>query len=398
MIAEIIRMALASLKANKLRSFLSMLGIIIGVAAVISIISIGTSAQQEVTREIRGLGSDLIWVSPGFGADASEVRDKFTVDLAAKAQANSPDIMRVVPSKSGSATITKRGESYSATIVGTEPDFAPINLYRPAAGRFIVNSDTENYANSVVLGSEIAREIFAGNDPIGERITVDHRGRSIRFSVVGVMEEKGQGIAGDLDSQIYVPITTFIQRLARDDTVDTYYAEAGSQVPARQAREQLDYFYFQYLGGDENYTIFSQDQILDVLDNVTATLTIMLGGIAGISLLVGGIGIMNIMLVSVTERTREIGIRKALGAKKRHILSQFLFEALSLTGFGGIAGIGLGWLATTIVTDIGGFPMVLSPAAVALAFFFSLVIGVFFGLYPAIKAARLDPVDALSYE
>ena len=398
MIGEILRMALASLKANKLRSFLSMLGIIIGVAAVIAIISIGYSAQQEVTREIRGLGSDLIWVSPGFGADAREVRDKFTVDLAEKARANSPDILRVVPSKSGSATITRRGESYSATIVGTKPDFAPINLYRPAVGRFIVNSDTENYSSSVVLGSEIAREIFGGSDPLGERITVEHGGRSIRFNIVGVMEEKGQGIAGDLDSQIYIPITTFIQRLARDDTVDTYYAEAGSQVPARQAREQLDYFYFQYLGGDDNYTIFSQDQILEVLDNVTATLTIMLGGIAGISLLVGGIGIMNIMLVSVTERTREIGIRKALGAKKRHILSQFLFEALSLTGFGGAAGIGLGWLATSIVTDIGGFPMVISPAAVALAFFFSLIIGVFFGLYPAIKAARLDPVDALSYE
>ncbi len=398
MIGEIIRMALASLQANKLRSFLSMLGIIIGVAAVIAIISIGYSAQEEVTREIRGLGSDLIWVSPGFGADAREVRDKFTVDLAAKAQASSPDILQVVPSKSGSGEITRRGESYSATIVGTEQGFSPINIYWPAVGRFITDADIENSATSVVLGSEIAREIFGRSNPVGERITVDHAGRSIRFNIVGVMEEKGQGVAGDLDSQIYIPISTFIQRMARDDTVDTYYAEAGPHVPAREAREQLDYFYYQHLGGDDNYTIFSQDQILDVLDNVTATLTIMLGGIAGISLLVGGIGIMNIMLVSVTERTREIGIRKALGAKKRHILSQFLFEALSLTGFGGAVGIGLGWLATSIVTDIGGFPMVVSPAAVALAFFFSLVIGVFFGLYPAIKAARLDPVDALSYE
>ncbi len=398
MIGEIIRMALASLKANKLRSFLSMLGIIIGVAAVISIISIGSSAQGEVTAEIRGLGSDLIWVNPAFGVDQQEIRDKFTIELAARAEANAPDIRTVVSSKTGSGTITRRGESYSATIEGTEPEFAPVNLYEPAGGRFLNEADLDGAASAAVLGSEIAEEIFGRDDPIGERLTIEHAGRSIRFNVVGVMEEKGQGLTGDLDSQVYIPITTFIQRLAMDDSVDTYYAEAGEMVPARQAREQLDYFFYRYLGSDDDYSIFSQDQILDVLDSVTATLTIMLGGIAGISLLVGGIGIMNIMLVSVTERTREIGIRKALGAKKRHILTQFLFEALSLTTMGGIAGIGLGWLATYIVTDIGGWTMVVSPAAVALAFFFSLAIGVFFGLYPAIKAARLDPVEALSYE
>ena len=370
MIIEIIRMALGSLKANKLRSFLSMLGIIIGVAAVIAIISIGSSAQLEVTQEIRGLGSDLIWVRPGFSADAREVRDKFTVELAARALANSPDIINVVPSRSGSGTLTRRGENYSATIMGTEQEYAPINNYNPAQGRFITRNDTEEYSNSVVLGSEITGEIFGQSDPVGERITFEYGGRSLRFNIVGVMEGKGQGIAGNLDSQVYIPITTLIQRLAQDNFVDTYYAEAGPYVPARQARQQLDYFYYQLLGDDESYSIFSQDQILDVLDNVTGTLTIMLGGIAGISLLVGGIGIMNIMLVSVTERTREIGIRKALGAKKRHILAQILFEALTLTGLGGIIGIGLGWLATSIVTDIGGFPMIISPAAVALAFFF----------------------------
>jgi len=397
MLREIIRMALSSLRVNKLRSFLSMLGIIIGVAAVISIISIGSSAQEQVTAEIRGLGSDLIWVSPGFGPGAADIRDKFTVELARSALAGSPDIANVVPSKSGSGQLTRRGDNYSATVVGTEPAYAPINLFGPAVGRFINESDLDGVRNSVVLGSDIAREIYGASDPVGERITISHAGRSVRFNVIGVMEEGGQGVAGNLDSQVYVPITTFINRLARDDLVDTYFAQAGPHVPARQARQQLDYFFQRYLGSDD-FNIFSQDQILDVLDNVSATLTIMLGGIAGISLLVGGIGIMNIMLVSVTERTQEIGIRKALGAKKRHILSQFLFEALSLTGFGGVLGIGLGWLATYVVTDIGGWPMVMSPSAVALAFFFSLAIGVFFGLYPAIKAARLDPVDALSYE
>ncbi len=398
MILEIVRIALSSLKANKLRSFLSILGIIIGVAAVIAIISIGFSAQQEVTSQIQGLGSDLIWVRPGFGVESRELRDKFSIELAYHAQKNSPDIINVVPARSGSGTLSRKGESYRATIVGTEKEFAPINIYNSVLGRFISETDSDRASNAVVLGAEISREIFGSSDPVGERITIAHGGRSLRFNIIGVMEEKGQGVTGDLDSQVYIPITTFNQRLAQNDSVDTYYAESGSEVPARQARHQLDYFFYQYLGSDDDYSIFSQDQILDVLDSVSGTLTLMLGGVAAISLLVGGIGIMNIMLVSVTERTHEIGIRKALGAKKRHILTQFLCEALSLTGLGGLIGIGLGLVATYIVADIGGWPMVISPAAVLLAFFFSLAIGVFFGLYPAVKAARLDPVDALSYE
>jgi len=394
----IIRMALTSLKVNKLRTLLSMLGIVIGVGAVIAIISIGSSAQQDVTREIETLGSNIIWVSPSWNLSSADREELFTMEVAAELEALSPSVAQVVPEKTSGGRLTYQGESVDTTIVGTTPGYATINLYQPVAGRFLDQTDIEDLRNTVVLGSDMADEFFSGEEAVGERITISYNNRRSRFTVIGVMEDKGQVFAGNLDAQVYIPITTHLARMSTTNDIDTIYAEGAANAPAAQARQQVDYFFYRYLGDSDDYSIFSQDQILQVLDEVSTTLTLMLGGIAAISLLVGGIGIMNIMLVSVTERTREIGIRKALGAKKRHILAQFLFEALSLSGFGGIIGIGLGWLATYFVTDLGGWEMVVSPIAVGLAFGFALIIGIFFGLYPAIKAARLDPVDSLSYE
>ncbi|MGM0421089.1 MAG: ABC transporter permease [Bacillota bacterium] len=398
MIVEILRMALSSLKVNKLRSFLSMLGIIIGVAAVIAIVSIATSAQQEVISEIQTLGGNLLWVGTGLDRDIQEAENKFTLELTADIKAFVPGVTTVVPEKTGRVTLSKGGESIDAALVGTEPDYAKINQYNARLGRFINDNDLETVSNSIVLGSEIAGEILETTNPVGEEITLNFQRRNYSFEVVGVMEEMGRVFVGNLDSKVYIPVTSYIQRLAQTRNIDTYYVQTGAEAPAERAHRDLDYYFYRHLGNQDDYTIFSQDQVLGVIDEVTTTLNLMLGGVAGISLLVGGIGIMNIMLVSVNERTQEIGVRKALGAEKKHILTQFLFEALSLTSLGGLIGIGLGWGATYFVTNIGGWPINISPAAVGAGFFFALIIGVFFGLYPAYKAASLDPVDALSYE
>lgn len=397
MIVETIRMALQSLSVNRLRTFLSMLGIVIGVAAVVSIVSVGRSAQEEVAGQIGTLGSDLIWVTPGSAHAAADPRQGFTLEIVEHIEAFSPDVTNVVPEISTRAQLARDGSTVSATVVGTSPGFSEANLYFPVTGRFLNETDQTRVRNSLVLGNRVAGDLFGTEDPLGRRVRIDVAERRLNFSVIGVMEEKGRGITGNLDTRVYIPVTTYLQRLRREEFVDLYYAQAV-EGSAWDARRQVEYFFHRYLRDDDRFSIFSQDQILDVLDQVTGTLGLMLGGIAGISLIVGGIGIMNIMLVSVTERTREIGIRKALGARRRDILRQFLFEALTLSGLGGVIGIGLGWAGTYVVTRIGGWIPVVSAPSIVLAFGFALAIGLFFGIYPAVKAARLDPVDALSYE
>ena len=403
MIFETFRIALNGLRTNKLRTFLSMLGIIIGVGAVIAIVSIGSSAREEVTAQISSLGSDLLWVTPGFTAGRatrmeSDPRENFTLDIIQYIDDYSPGVTNVVPEVSGSVQLRRGDNTLNSTAVGTSQNFTVVNIYYPERGRFIDQDDLDQSRNSIVLGSNVATELFSDTDPIGQRIRLNYQGRNINFTVVGVMEQKGQGVMGNLDRRVYIPVTTFTNKLSRQNFVDLYYAQFSPGFSSQEARNQIDYFFFQHLGDENLYNIMSQDQILGVLDQVTGTLSLMLGGIAGISLLVGGIGIMNIMLVSVTERTREIGIRKALGAKKRNILGQFLLESLALSSIGGFIGIGLGYAGTYLVTRIGNWPLVLSPVAVMLAFGFSLAIGLFFGIYPAVKAAKLDPVDSLSYE
>lgn len=403
MIFETFRIAINGLKTNKLRTFLSMLGIIIGVGAVIAIVSIGSSAQEEVTAQISSLGSDLLWVTPGFSAGRatrmeSDPRENFTLDIIPYIDDYSPGVTNVVPEVSSSVQLKKGDNTLNSTVVGTNEDFTTVNIYNPARGRFIDQDDLKQSRNSIVLGSNVASELFPGNDPIGQRIRLNYQGRNLNFTIIGVMESKGQGVMGNLDRRVYIPVTTFTNKLSKQNFVDLYYAQFTPGFSSQEARNQMDYFFFQHLGDENLYNIMSQDQILGVLDQVTGTLSFMLGGIAGISLLVGGIGIMNIMLVSVTERTKEIGIRKALGAKKRNILGQFLLESLTLSSIGGFIGIGLGYSGTYLATRIGNLPLVLSTEAIFLAFGFSLAIGLFFGIYPAVKAARLDPVDSLSYE
>ena len=405
MIFEIIKLAINSLRANKLRTFLSMLGIIIGVGAVIAIVSIGSGAREQITAQISDLGSNVINILPGTskgwgGSISASSVDIFTLELADYIEKVSPSVKRVVPISQGSSLLIKGNFNIQTTIIGTNADYQEVNNYNLALGQFINESDLDTSRNIIVLGSELAEELFGNNNPLGEKIKLFYQRRDYLFTVIGVMEEKGKGLTGDLNNQAYIPITTFMKKLSNSRFVSYYMAQAKSGKEAAAAVGEIEYFLIKYLEDEEQekFNLFSQDQILDTISSVTASLSLMLGGIAAISLLVGGIGIMNIMLVSVTERTREIGIRKALGAKNKNIMSQFLIEALSLSGMGGLIGIFFGWLGAYAIAQAGKWPLVVSPISVLLAFGFAVIIGLFFGLYPAMKAAKMDPVDALRYE
>lgn len=402
MIVETIKMAFSSLTSNKLRTLLSMLGIIIGVAAVIAVVSIASGSQQQVTARISNLGSNLINIRPGVrrggpGRISSESGNIFDLELGEAIVNYCPSVKQIVPQSQSSGLFIVGENNYQATIVGTGINYQEINKYYPEKGIFFNDYHLTKAKNAIVLGSELVEELYPESNPLGQMITFNYNSSSYLFQIVGIMKEKDRGITGDLNDQAYIPITTY-QKINSSNNVSRFVAQASSSDKALQAVEEIEYLLNKYLDEDEEFNIMSQEQILNTINEVSSSMTLMLSGIAAISLLVGGIGIMNIMLVSVTERTREIGIRKALGAKRRHILGQFLTESLILSGAGGLLGVIIGYLSAYIVSRVGGWPFVISVFPVVLAFGFSLIVGVFFGIYPAIKASRFDPVKALSYE
>lgn len=403
MIFEILRMALDSLTGSKMRSFLSMLGIIIGVAAVIAIVSVGSGAQSQVTSQISALGSNIINIGPGItrgrsGRISFTATDVFTMELADQILRNCPSLSRITPNVQTSGLLIAGDTNYQTTTVGVTPAYQEIVEYYPARGRFITADHEAKATNVMVLGAGLAEELFPGKEPIGQRVKLFARDRKLLFVVIGVMEEKGTGAMGNMDNQAFIPSSVILKKINNRKYVNGYTAQARSTETAKTAVAEVEYFLTRYLTDANKFNINSQEQILETISEVTGTLSLMLGGIAGISLLVGGIGIMNIMLVSVTERTREIGIRKALGAKRKHIMAQFMIESLAMSGFGGLIGILFGWLGALAVAKVGGWPLVVTHTSVLVAFSFSLLVGLFFGLYPARKAAKLDPVIALSYE
>src|SRR5690554_455747 len=403
MLLEMLRIALRSLSSNKMRTFLSMLGIIIGVGAVIAVISIAAGSQQQVTSRISAMGSNLIHIQPRIrrgmcGQLSSDAQEIFTLQLGEAINDYCPSVLRTAPVCQTSGHFITGGTNYRANLVGTSLDYLPINDYRPEQGKFFSEYDLDNATGVIVLGSEIVAELFEDENPVGQKISFLYSNHSFTYNIIGVMEEKERGMTGNFNSSAYIPVTTYLQQIANSRYVNNYLAQASSAGAAGEAVQEIKYLLTRYLNGEEDFRITSQDQLLETISEVTATMTLMLAGIAGISLLVGGIGIMNIMLVSVTERTKEIGIRKALGAKRKHIMSQFLIEALTLSGLGGLLGIVVGDICAYFVARIGGWGFVISPASVFLALGFSLTVGVFFGIYPAFKAAKLDPVIALSYE
>ena len=406
------RLALGSLLANKLRAVLTMLGIIIGVAAVITLISVGEGVQDVVVSEFEGLGNNLLFVVPG-SPDANEftgdlVRAELTNDdyLALANPSAVPDLVRVAPTYGRPAVVTRGGEEARTTVTGTTPDYTDVRDFYPIEGDFFTEQDVTTAARVAVLGQSVYEQLFPdGTPPVGETIRINN----VNFRVIGLMEEKGGSGFNDQDDVVLIPLNTAQRRLfpaRRADgeyRVDQILAQVSSEDRQDAAIVEMALALRDSRGiayrDEEDFTILSQSDVIGALSQITNVLTVFLGLIAGISLLVGGIGIMNIMLVSVTERTREIGLRKAVGAKRRDILWQFLTEAIILASLGGLIGLALGaggaWLISRF-SDL--LDARLAWNSVALAILFSAAVGLFFGIYPATRAARLNPIDALRYE
>ncbi|MEW6032233.1 MAG: ABC transporter permease [Bacillota bacterium] len=389
-LAESLRLALGGLRENKLRTFLTMLGVIIGVAAVVTLVSVGTGASHEVTSQVKGLGSNLIIVAPA----STRGRD-LRVEDAESIAARVDGVVAAVPSLRRSRTVRWSSRSETLNVVGTTEAMPLVHSHPVAEGRFLSYQD-EVYRRRVAVLGELAKEkLFGVRDPLGEEIYIDGH----PFTVIGVLAYKGQGgiVTPNPDEQVYIPITT-AQRLMGTVRVNAIYVSIDETANADLAVSHIRRILELRFGDPKAVDVFSQQQILAAVGNVTGILTILLGSIAGISLLVGGIGIMNIMLVSVTERTREIGIRKAVGARSRDILAQFLVESVLISVIGGLIGIGLGVLGSGAISRLGGVPSLVSAGWVVVAFGFAAAVGVFFGIYPAMKAARLDPIQALRHD
>ena len=405
-LTESILTALDSLTANKLRSSLTMLGVIIGVGAVIALMSVGNGFSQFISAEIGSIGTNLIFVVTD--NEASGGSPTLTLDdvEALSNQSLAPDVTMVGASANGNLEVTFEGRSQRTSVLGVTANyFALNNLEEMTAGGLLTQADIDTSARVAVLGPGIATDLFDDAFPIGKSIRIN----GAAYRVVGVTIEKGGGPGGNPDSQVYVPMSTAQKRLytfrtrSGDRAVSVIYAQAASEDVTDQALAQITEVLRQQHGilyaTDDDFELISQTDLLQTFGTITGTLTLFLGAIAGISLLVGGIGIMNIMLVSVTERTREIGVRKALGALKRDILTQFLIESLFLSLIGGLIGIALGWSLSLLVGNlIDDVTPVVDMGTVTLAVTFSLGVGLVFGIYPAWRAAGLQPIEALRYE
>ena len=399
--------ALESLSANKLRSSLTIIGIVIGVAAVIAIVSIGRGAQNTITGSIQGIGTNLLFV---FSGGSENVRNPKPLTLGdAQAIADpfqAPSVAGVAPILRGTAEVTAGGNSTNTSIEGVTPEYGPVRNLSVTEGSFISQENILGRASVVLLGTQVADDLFGRTQGlVGETVRIEGQ----PFRVIGVLESKGGSGFNNEDNRVLIPLTTAQTRLLRRpnrDQVDMIIVQATSAQAVPDANAEIAQIlrarHRTAIGADD-FTILTQEDFLTTAETITGVLTIFLGGIAAISLLVGGIGIMNIMLVSVTERTREIGLRKALGARRLDILIQFLAESSLLSLFGGLIGVGLGAIIASIVERIAaanGTPI--TPAigvdTILLATLFSTAVGLFFGLYPANRAASLEPVEALRYE
>ena len=409
--SENFKIALRALRANKMRSVLTILGIVIGVATVVALLSIGNGATASITSSIQSGGSNLLTVSPGrlqMGmasmGQSQQMSHLYYADFELLERTLTGRAESVVPVYQSSYQVTFGDESFSTTVSGVVEDHAQVRSFSMADGRFISEGDNKSHSRVAVLGDTVATDLFGSLSPIGKTISIN----GVKFEVVGLLESKGAGL-GSPDDIIFVPIETGYSKLFGDTanyngrkTVNNILVSVTETDEMETVSAQITYILRRAHelkpSEEQDFNVLSQTDTLATLNSVTQTLTIFLGAIAGISLLVGGIGIMNIMLVSVTERTKEIGLRKAVGATKNQILTQFLIETVTLSLLGGIVGILLGVGIATAFSVMGLISSVITVDSILMAFLFALAIGVFFGLYPALRAASLHPMVALRYE
>ncbi len=415
-IFESIRVAMRGLSANKLRAVLTMLGIIIGVGAVITLLSVGRGVENLIRDQLQGAGTNLLFVvpvninesnagPPGMRSfEPSLTRGDFE---AISDPFNAPDVVKTAPEVNTMATVAYQRNTLGLQVSGVTFDYQDVRNSQVAEGSFISDQDVAVRSRVAVLGVRAMERLFdSGDYPIGRTIKINN----VPFEVIGVMEEKGGGAFGSEDDLVYIPLTTMQERLMPDfrnsrgePLLSVIYTQVVAEERMDEARQQIEDVLRQrhniQFRGDDDFTVINQADLVAIFGQITGVITLFLGAIAAISLLVGGIGIMNIMLVSVTERTREIGIRKAVGARRRDILLQFLIEAMVLSLIGGIVGIALGWAGAVLISSLqDDLTAVVTAQSVLLATGFSLAVGLFFGIYPATRAAGLNPIDALRYE
>jgi len=400
---ESMSVALESLVANKMRAVLTMLGIIIGVSAVITMLALAKGASSKMMSHVQQMGTNVLVVMSGQSRSGAvrggmgSVQTLTLEDSEAIAEKCSL-VVKTAPEVQSSAQVKFRNQNTNTTILGTTPEYPSIRNYKVAKGRFFRDRDVRSTRKVAVIGPTTAENIFGKLSPVGKMISI----RGIQFEVIGLLASKGTGGFGDPDDQIMVPISTAMRRLFGLEYIRSVNAEAVSMDQMDAATDQISRIMRKRhrigAGEDDDFLVRNQAEIMEMANEMAQTLALLLGGIASVSLIVGGIGVMNIMLVSVTERTREIGIRKALGARRRDIQSQFLVEALVLSMTGGIMGILFGMGASWVIGKFSGMSTIVTLWSILLSFGFAALVGVFFGYYPARSASRLDPIESLRYE
>jgi putative ABC transport system permease protein len=397
-------MALRALRRNKLRSTLTALGIIIGVGAVIAMVGIGNGAKSQVESQIASLGQNVVLVFAG-NWSSSGVRSGWggagtmTVDDALAIAREVPGVINVSPEVRDHQQILAEGQNWYTTILGEGPDYLDIRQWPLQDGAMFTDQDVRGTAKVCIIGKTIVTQLFPDENPVGRTLRI----RDIPFKVLGVLVAKGFNLFGqDQDDVVIIPYTSEMKRVSKRTNLGSINVQSASPEFSDSVQKSIAELLRQRhrlgAGRDDDFTIRGQQEIADAATATTRVMTVLLGAIASVSLIVGGIGIMNIMLVSVTERTREIGIRMAVGAHGRDILLQFLIEAITLSSLGGVIGIAMGIGSAKLLSAIAGWPTLVSVSSVVLAFLFSAAVGVFFGFYPARKASNLDPIDALRYE
>jgi putative ABC transport system permease protein len=400
-LVELVRLALGRLGTSRLRSLLTMLGVIIGVASVVALVAVGQGATSGITSQIESLGTNLLTVNPGstfagLTSQGAGTADTLTVDDAA-AIAALDGIAAVAPQVSTQALVVAGDENTTTTIIGTTADYATVRNEVVTQGTFLNGAAVDHELRVAVLGASTADDLGLGRDDLGTEISIG----GLPFQLIGILEAKGSTGPFSADDQVYVPLAVVQRQFVGGDSVRSISVSVADRNAIDEAKAAITAELRQRHGttaATDDFSISDQSQLLDTFGEITGLLTVLLAGIASISLIVGGIGIMNIMLVSVRERTREIGIRKAVGARGRDILAQFLIEALTLSILGGVIGALLGLGVSALIGAFAGWGFQFNPATIVVALVFSLLVGVVFGVWPARQAARLDPIASLRYE